>query len=168
MLGPISTDRLLLRPVRLEDAVEYHALETDSAVKQFLGRPSTHTVEYYQRAIQSGAPALRLTLAVTEKIGGAFLGRCGFTGYTESQETLGWEMNIVLRRQYWRHGYGTEVGFALLPRGFAVLGCEKILGVADAANEKSLSLCSRLGMHFERTTTRYGRPAHIYSVERNA
>jgi [ribosomal protein S5]-alanine N-acetyltransferase len=168
MLDPIKTDRLLLRPLRLEDASDYHALETDTRVKQYLDGPSKLTVGQYQSNITAGTAGLALNLAITRADTGAFLGRCGFTKYIEFFEPIGWEINILLHIDQWRRGYGTEVGRALITRGFAVLGCDKIFGVTDATNAGSLSLCSRLGMTFERNTMRYGRPARIYSVAKNA
>lgn len=168
MLASFETDRLALRPLRVDDARDYHALETDPEVKRFLNGPSKLTVDQYASKIDAGAADLATTLAVTSKQTGKFVGRCGFTQYTELCETIGWEINIVLCRGIWNHGYGTEVGWALIPRGFAVLGCDKLLGVADAANDASLTLCSRLSMTFETETSRYGRAARIYSVARNA
>jgi RimJ/RimL family protein N-acetyltransferase len=168
MLAPFETDHLALRPLRVEDARDYHALETDPEVKRFLGGPSKLTIEQYASKIGAGAAALATTLAVTSKETGKFVGRCGFTEYTELCETIGWEINIVLCRGIWNHGYGTEVGWALIPLGFAVLGCNKLLGVADAANDASLALCGRLRMTFEKETIRYGQAARIYYVVRNA
>jgi RimJ/RimL family protein N-acetyltransferase len=168
MLEQIKTRRLSLRPLRVEDANDYHALETDCEVKKFLDGPSKLSFEKHRSSIALGAHGLAMTLAITAADTGKFLGRCGFTEYAEFCETIGWEINIVLHRQHWGDCYGTEVGLALIPRGFTVLGCGKILGVADAANVGSLSLCKRLGMTFERDTTRYGRPARIYAVAANA
>jgi len=159
MLEQIKTRRLSLRPLRVEDANDYHALETDCEVKKFLDGPSKLSLEQHRSSIALGAPGLAMTLAITA---------ADTTEYTEFCETIGWEINIVLHRQHWGDCYGTEVGLALIPRGFSVLGCDKILGVADTANIGSLCLCKRLGMTFERNTTRYGRPARIYAVAANA
>ena len=83
--------------------------------------------------------------ADTEK----FIGRCGFTEYVENFESIGWEINVVLYRGYWGNRYGTEIGLALISRGFEILRCERILGVVDAANVGSIRLCERLQMKFE-------------------
>ncbi len=168
VLGPIRTNRLLLRPLDVQDAPNYHALETDPEVKQFLDAPSKRSVEHYRSAIATTAAGLNTTLAVTLIDTGSFVGRCGFTEYTEYAEPLGWEINIVLHRQYWKQGYASEIGLALISRGFSVLACEKFLGVVDEGNIPSIRLCERLQMKLERKTTRYGRSARIYAIRKNA
>ncbi len=167
MLNSIKTDRLLLRPVRLEDAIDYHALETDPEVKRFLGGPSTCSLQHYQTAITTGALGLATTLAVITPDTEKFIGRCGFTEYVENAEPIGWEINVVLHRAYWDNGYATEIGLALIPRGFELLHCERILGVVDAANLDSIRLCEKLQMKHVRDTMRYHRPARVYAVARD-
>ena len=169
MLPPIETDRTFLRLLRREDARDYHALETDAEVKQSLGGPSKMSVQAYEARIAQGAPGLATTLAVTRKSNGQFLGRCGFTEYRESGETVGWEINIVLGLQCpKKQGYATEIGRALISRGFETLGCDTILGVVDSANTASCRLCEKLGMTYNRDTTRHGRTARIYTIEKPA
>jgi RimJ/RimL family protein N-acetyltransferase len=167
MLDAIRTDRLLLRPLRVEDATDYHALETDIHVKQYLGGPSKLTVDQYRARIAEETPGLALALAITAADTGAFLGR------VDSPSTLSFSKRLAGRSTSFcitttGSTATAEVGRALLERGFMLLACDKILGVADAANTHSISLCSRLGMTFERDTRRYGRLAHIYSIAKNA
>jgi ribosomal-protein-alanine N-acetyltransferase len=135
ILSAIETDRFVLRRLTVEDAPHYHSLETDPEVKRFLGGPSTMSVQDYEDRIAKGASGLSTTLAVTPKNTGKYLGRCGFTEYTECAETINWEINIVLSRECpKKQGYATEIGLVLIPRGFETLRCQTILGVADAAN----------------------------------
>lgn len=168
-LPEIETERLRLRPLTVEDACDYHTLETDPDVKQFLEGPSKLSVQDYRNSIARGATGLATTLAVTLKTTGQFLGRCGLTNYVEFLDPIGWEINVVLGRQCpKRQGYATEVAFALIPYGFTTLACDTILGVADAANIASLRLCDKLGMKHERNTIRYGRAARIYTIKKPA
>lgn len=166
-LPEIETERLRLRHLTVEDACDFHTLETDPDVKQFLEGPSTLSVQDYQNSIARGATGL--ALAVTLKTTGQFLGRCGFTIYVEFLDPIGWEINVVLGRQCpKRQGYATEVAFALIPNAFTTLTCDTILGVADAANIASLRLCDKLRMKHERDTIRYGRAARIYTIKKPA
>ncbi len=167
-LPQIETPRLFLRFLKVEDAADCHALETDPEVKQFLGGPSRKSVQFYRSQIAERAAGVSTTLAVTLKKTGEFLGRCGFTEYREFVETVGWEINIVLGRQCpKKQGYATEIGLALIRSGFDTLGCGTILGVAETANIASLKLCEKLGMKHKRDTVRNGRAARIYAIERH-
>jgi [ribosomal protein S5]-alanine N-acetyltransferase len=161
-LPDIQTERLFLRRLKPEDAAAYHALETDPEVKKFLGGPSTRDVDYYRQRIEENAPGLATTLAVTLKMTGQFLGRCGFT----NNRTPEWEINIVLASQYQGQGYGKEIGLALISRVFEALECDEILGVADPANTRSHALCEKLGMKFHRDQTFEGQPMRIYVKRR--
>ena len=172
-LGALSTQRLCLRPFTVEDAADWHGLETDAEVKRFLNSPSKRTVEDYQHSIANSPDRLWTSLAVISADTGAFMGRCGFTEYREQDANSDpvpgeWEINVVLRPSCWNHGYAAEIVAALIPHGFARLGCERILAVVDAENSRSLRLCERLQMRFYGNTARYGRPARIYVLTRPA
>jgi hypothetical protein len=53
------------------------------------------SVQDYEDRIAKGASGLSTTLAVTLKNTGKYLGRCGFTEYTECAETVGWEIKAL-------------------------------------------------------------------------
>jgi ribosomal-protein-alanine N-acetyltransferase len=158
-LPTIETPRLRLRCPRVEDAADYHALETDPVVKQFLRGPSKLSVKNYGDAIAKDS---RDGLTVALKDTGAFVGRCGFT-YNPFAE--GWEIDVVLVRTYHKKGYGLEIGSALIQLGFEVLGLNIIYGVPDAANTASIHLCEKLGMKYIRSLNRNDRLQHVYSIE---
>jgi hypothetical protein len=86
-LSSIETNRLSLRGLKVEDAPYYSSLENDPEVKQFLGGPSGRDVQFYRSRIVEGDPGLAMTLAVTSKTSGEFLGRCGFTEYADMDPT---------------------------------------------------------------------------------
>ena len=160
----IETPRLLLRRVAVEDASNYHALETDPEVKRFLRRgPSRLSVEDYRNGINKGALGLATPLAVIVKSTGAFAGRCGFT---KNFFVEGWEIYIVLARPYWKQEYGTEIGSALLLHGFDALQCGTIYGIMDEGNRASQRLCEKLGMKYVRPIVRDGQVQHVYAIER--
>ncbi|HEY5743923.1 MAG TPA: GNAT family N-acetyltransferase [Terrimicrobiaceae bacterium] len=165
-LFEIETDRLLLRRLKVEDAPDYHALETDEDVKRFLSRPSRLTVQDYADSIEKGVPGLATMLAVTLKKTGEFLGRCGFT-YNDFLD--GWEINIVLHRRYWGYGYASEIGSSLISRGFDLLGCQIVYGVVDAQNTASIHLCEKIGLVRQPNVqfSRDGRPAQVYATKQS-
>jgi ribosomal-protein-alanine N-acetyltransferase len=166
-LPEIETERFWLRHLKIEDAGDYHSMEIDPEVKQFLGGPSNLSLKHYEATIAKGAAALATTLAVTDKVSEQFLGRCGFTEYEEGLGAIGWEINVVLGRQCpKKQGYATEIARALIQHGFKALNCDLILGVADAGNIASLRLCDRLGMQHQRDTIRYQATARIYHIRK--
>jgi ribosomal-protein-alanine N-acetyltransferase len=160
-LTEIETRRLVLRPLRPDDAPAYHAIEADPEVKKFVGDVTTRSVDYY-RARFANAPH-PYTFAVVRKQDGRFIGRCGFT---ENALVEGWEINIVLAEDVWRLGFAREIGTVLLAHGFQILGATTIFGVADAENHASIALCRKLSMQPQPQFSfrKNGRPVCVYAA----
>lgn len=161
----IETERLRLRPLEVRDASDYHRLEVDPEVKRFLGGPTSEPASFYRTQLASGALSQVPIFAVTLNETGTFVGRCGFT---ENDLVNGWEINIVLAREHWGKGFGTETGSVLIPFGFGFLATNVIFGVADAANTSSIRLCEKLRMEHQPQYcfTKKGRPLRIFAVRK--
>jgi RimJ/RimL family protein N-acetyltransferase len=161
MIFPIETKRLFLRPLEPLDAIDFHGLETDPAVKKFLNGASKHDVDYYRQWIAKGGSESTTILAVTLRNDGRLIGRCGFTN---SWHCNGPELHIVLKKDYWHFGYGQEVGEALMKWGFDVLNYAAVFGVADVQHVASKKLCKRLGMAQRQDfgLKKEGRPVVVY------
>lgn len=160
-LTEIQTLRLVLRPLQPDDAPAYHALEADPEVKKFVGPVTNRTVEHYRDQFMNSPHPY--TLGIVRKEDHRFIGRCGFT---ENALVDGWEINIVLAKEAWRHGFAYEIGTALLAHGFRALGITTIFGVADAENHASISLCRKLGMRPQPqfSFSKNRRPVHVYAA----
>jgi ribosomal-protein-alanine N-acetyltransferase len=115
---PLETDRLLLRPRRLDEAAVYRQLwtERDPRVPPHRridaeGRPTREDVAQEIRALQED-PGLGL-LAVVRKDTADVIGYCGLTvrGRGSADEP---ELAYELLRAAHGHGYATEAGRAVV------------------------------------------------------
>ena len=59
------------------------------------------------------------------------------------------EIGWTLHRNYWRQGYGTEMGRIMLKLGFDILNFRRIIAVCEAGNLGSWGIMEKLGMRRE-------------------
>jgi len=112
----LETDRLLLRPWRVDEAPIQREmwLERDPRVPAHRridveGRP---TVTEFEDAIRVNQPTSVGLLAVELKVSGEVIGYCGLVdgGHGEHEPELAFEF----LRRFWGRGYATEASWAVL------------------------------------------------------
>jgi len=59
------------------------------------------------------------------------------------------EIGWTLHRDYWRQGYGTEMGRTMLRLGFDILNLRRIIACCNAENLGSWGIMEKLGMRRE-------------------
>ncbi|MCI8622200.1 MAG: GNAT family N-acetyltransferase [Provencibacterium sp.] len=147
-MNAYETERLLLRPFCEEDIPAVHAYAGSPENLTFLlwGPNSLEETRRFVRmaAKKGGPPGKEIHLAVLLKEGGALIGACSLAAEQGAGE-LGW----ILHRDYWRQGYGTELGRFLLKLGFEACGLRRLFARCDAENTGSYRLMERLGMRRE-------------------
>jgi RimJ/RimL family protein N-acetyltransferase len=82
-------------------------------------------------------------LAVAEREGGRVVGEAGLQVLEAGPDI---ELGYTLRHAAWGRGYATEAARAVLYWAFAGLRLERVVAVADPANETSLHVLDKLGM----------------------
>ena len=152
----LETDRLVLRRLTEADVDNLYDLDRDPAVMRFLngGTPTPRDViqreilprflRYYDRFEGYGF------WAAIEKATGEFLGWFQFRppeGAGPDEAELGYR----LRKSAWGKGYGTEVSRALIRKGFAELGVQRVVAGAAAANIASRRVMEKAGLTLVRT-----------------
>ncbi len=147
----LETERLILRPYTMEDVDAVQIYASDPDVVRYMGwGPNTpeQTAGFVQFCIErmNQTPCIYYQFAAMLKDSGQLIGGCdlhvdGDTG------GVGW----ILNRDYWRQGYGTEMGRALLAFGFDTLGLRRIVSRCDAENVGSYGIMERIGMRREGT-----------------
>lgn len=113
-----ETDRLLLRPWRLSDAVVQHELwiERDPRVPPHrrIGSGGRPTVADLEDRIRTGSRPNALGLLAAERKGlGDVIGYCGLIENPELPEGEP-ELAFELLHRFWGHGYATEASRAVL------------------------------------------------------
>jgi len=143
--GPVlHTERLILRPIALEDFPRWAEMMADPEASRFLGGVTPAATAW--RGFMTMAGAWSLTgismFSVVEKDTGLWLGRIG------PWHPHGWPGNEVgwgLHPDAQGKGYGVEAATATLDYAFDVLGWEDVIHCIDPDNIPSQRLAERLG-----------------------
>jgi RimJ/RimL family protein N-acetyltransferase len=160
----IETERLLLRPLVMEDVDDFFALHAQPEVAQFTtsfdreeARRRLEQVEREWASLGYGA------MAVLERADGRYLGRCGLKHWPQFDETeIGWS----LRREEWGRGYATEAARAVLEWGFGAFELPYVTAMIAPANERSLRVAQRLDFSPLREDVLLGVPVIVHALSR--
>ncbi|MFG2077980.1 GNAT family N-acetyltransferase [Nonomuraea maritima] len=154
----LETERLRLRAFVPADADLVRALHNDPEVMRFIngGLPTTRE-EIRDRTMPHFLheyPGLgtRGFWAAEEKRSGDFLGWFEFRPLDEHSPAVV-ELGYRLHRAAWGHGYATEGSRALVGRGFAELGVERVTANTMAVNTRSRRVMEKAGLSFVRAFT---------------
>lgn len=158
----IETERLLLRPLAIEDVDDFFALHAQPEVARFTttfdreeARRRLEQVEREWAVLGYGA------MAVLDRESERYLGRCGLKYWPQFKETeVGWS----LRREEWGHGYATEAARAVLEWGFEALPLPYITAMIHRDNERSLRVAQRLGFTPLREDVLLGVAVIVHSI----
>ena len=147
----LTTDRLILRPMRISDASDMYRYAKREDVTAYLlwsPHPSKQYTEDYLRYIQRRYALGELyDWAVEERASGRMIGTCGFTRFDFPHN--GGEIGYVLNPEYHGHGYGTEAAYRVICFGFEELGLHRIEAKFMQGNDASLHVMEKLGMTLE-------------------
>jgi RimJ/RimL family protein N-acetyltransferase len=140
----IETERLLLRPICLEDLDELVALSSDPEVMAYLTGGVPTPRDELERIVRKTA-ATRWT--AFERATGRFVGwfDTSPTGHGE------FELGYRLIRSAWGCGLATEGACVLIDRTFSKLGAERIWAQTMAVNCRSRRVMERCGLSHVRT-----------------
>jgi len=161
----IRTNRLLLRRFSLEDMDAYAAIMGDDEVMRWFPNGKGYTREQAKKSldiildhwVKHGFGIW----AVTDKDSGVLLGRCGLNLIAETSEV---EVDFVIARNYWRHGYATEAARAALAYGFDVLKLDRIIALAKPDNVASRRVIEKIGMHYVKDAEYWGIICAFFEV----
>ena len=158
MAGVIAeTDRVILRPWRLDEADRFFDMHRRMEVARWIGgRPMADRAQgeaLIQRVLDRLAADPRFGYwAVVERATGVPAGTVLLKQLPDGagEIEIGWH----LHPDSWGRGLATEAAQALLARGFAI-GLEEIWAVTDPDNQQSVRVCEKLGMRLLGTTHRW-------------
>jgi len=146
----LTTERLILRAIRREDAEALFATFGDPVAMEFYGSPpharldDTHAWIDRVFARYQGGEGLRW--GVTLKGGDdTLIGSCSLHRFGPGRAETGYDLN----RTYWGQGIMTEAMRAVLSYVFDVLELHRVEAVIDIANAGSKALLLKLGFTYE-------------------
>jgi RimJ/RimL family protein N-acetyltransferase len=161
MLGTITSRRLFLRDITLDDAPTFFELDRDPEVMRFLGGVRSDKTVADTRALlaerlgwYTNTPGLGLGAcflrATDEFIGWFMLRSRKYRPYDENgallEQTDDAELGYRLARRFWGEGYATEMSTALVHHGFEQLGLRQIIGFVDAEHRASIRVLQKAGL----------------------
>ncbi|MCL2810606.1 MAG: GNAT family N-acetyltransferase [Clostridia bacterium] len=139
----LETTRLILRPLTPDDFETVHAWAGNPANTRYMawGPNTEQETQDFLALAQTGKD-----FAVVEKETGRLIGSCGI--YTDNANDTG-ELGWILHMDYWKQGYGTELGKELIRYGFETLKVRRLFAPCAAANYGSCRVMERNGMRRE-------------------
>jgi RimJ/RimL family protein N-acetyltransferase len=148
----LETSRLVLRRLTLDDVDALTALDSDPEVMFFItaGRPTprdeieNEVLPHWLAQYETGDLGF---WAAIEKETGEFLGWFHLRADGQNQAELGYR----LRRDAWGKGYATEGSRALVDKGFADLGLDRIRAETMVVNTASRRVMEKAGLTYVRT-----------------
>lgn len=152
----LETERLILRRFAEADENDLFDLHNDPDVMRFLngGKPTPRDLirnqtlprflDYDDRCEEFGC------WAAIEKSTGAFVGWFGFRP-PDRASPRDVELGYRLRTSAWGKGYATEGSRALIRKGFAELGVQRVFAQTMAVNLASRRVMEKSGLTLART-----------------
>lgn len=159
----LTTPRLILRPLTLDDLPDKHAMEQHPEWYEFQGFVRLPDGSKRPRTLAESRRMLEWRIAeftnqgfgqwaVTSSDTVQFLGWAGLQYYLldhGSYATPEIEMFYGLARQHWGRGIITEASGELLRFGFTTLKLRRITSCANRGNLHSINVMRRVGMRIE-------------------
>ncbi|MEM1033613.1 MAG: GNAT family N-acetyltransferase [Myxococcota bacterium] len=139
----LTTTRLLLRPLVIDDATALHPAMSDPEV-----------MRYWSHAAHASFEA-SLDL-IRRNVGQCDSQAVAMTRPSAPDDALGWvvlvdrgpevvELGCFLRPDAERHGYAREAAAAIVEHAFTARRCRRVYGDTDPENTRSIRLLERLG-----------------------
>jgi RimJ/RimL family protein N-acetyltransferase len=139
----LETERLVLRPHRMEDFAPFAAFYASEAAG-FIGGPMDARAAWKVFGADVGGWELLGFggLAIEDKATGAFAGQVGLSKPPHFPEReIGW----LLVAGFEGRGYATEAARAARAFAYGTLGWDTAVSYVDPYNHRSIAVCRRLG-----------------------
>jgi RimJ/RimL family protein N-acetyltransferase len=147
---PLSTARLRLRPLTVDDADDVHAYQSLPDVCRYIPywpRSRAEVVAFIGRSRSTLEDEGQVLSVGMELPGSGIIG--DLVLFWRSREHRAGEIGWVIAPAQSGRGYTTEAARALLGLAFRDMGLHRVTARVDARNEASARLCRRLGMRQE-------------------
>ena len=155
----VETQRLVLRPLGLDDARDVQALAGDFAIADTTARiPHPYEDGMAEAWIAGLAEALRphseSVFGIEEGASGRFIGTVGLVSPGEDGDA---ELGYWIGRPYWNRGFATEAARVVVDFGFEFVGCARLHANHFSRNPASGRVLQKLGF-------RHGGPRRNFEI----
>ena len=143
----LRTERLLLRPITLDDFPDILAYSQDEEWGRYTPDPKPYTRRFGEefvarKVLAPWETAPRFSIVLDGKV----IGGIGLE--IDTANKVG-ELVYSLARAHWRKGLVPEAGRCVIAWGFRDLGLEKVYAKTDPRNVRSSRVMEKLGMTHE-------------------
>lgn len=148
----ISTSRLLLLKITLDDAETLHKIRNKEEVMQYIARPKSKNVDEAKTLIQQIMDGIDKNESISWAICEADYPErlIGTIGYYRTQfSNYRSEIGYLLDSDFWRKGYMTEAVRTIMNFGFHTLQFHSMEGCIDPNNEGSRAILTQAGFRKE-------------------
>lgn len=150
-LPTLITERLTLRPLRRDDAVDMFAYASDPEMAHYTLWEAHRTLadtrqflSYMLACYERGEPG-SWGVALTDT--GRLIGTCGFVGWNNTQRRA--EIGYAIARARWGQGLATEAAQAVIDFAFNATTIFRLQALCMVANTASARVMEKIGMHYE-------------------
>ncbi len=149
---PLSTPRLILRRLTLEDLADILEILTDPEMYQYEERGTLDEAEgkrWLETAVKqklSDAEG-RLSLGIAEQTSGKLLGILGLRYRDQDRRQA--DLEIQINHTYQKKGFGSEAMVAILIFCLRDIGLHRVTATCDCNNIASVRLLTKVGMRKE-------------------
>lgn len=153
----LLTDRLLLRPMQMEDAPDFFSFWSDPTVTKYMNIEAFTDIKQAEQMIlllqelgkENKASRWTITLKDTDDV----IGSCGFNTLDFENERA--EIGYDLGYRYWGKGFAPEALRALILFGFNSLHLNRIEAKVEPDNLNSIKVLKKLGFSEEGLLRQY-------------
>ncbi len=167
----IETERLLIRPFKMEDIDPSYAMNLDAEVSRYTADGGVVSKKEIERRIvenvfgdyeKHGFGRLAVELKGENKF-------IGFTGLKYLEDMNEVDLGYRFMKEYWGKGIATESARACVNLGFETIGLSKIIAMVLPENRGSIRVIEKLNFEYEKDIIEDNQLAKIYSlIKKNA
>lgn len=163
----ITTTRLRLQPLTLDDLDSIHAVWTNPGVRRFLFDDQIISREQAAAEINDSIDRFEThgcgLWAARLREEPQLIGFCGFRLFHDPPQL---QLLYGFHPDHWSRGFATEAARAMIRFGFERAGLDFVIASADAPNLASLGVMERAGMSFDRRETVNEMDTVYYRLDR--
>ncbi|WP_299112703.1 GNAT family N-acetyltransferase [uncultured Winogradskyella sp.] len=158
MSALIETNRLFLRPVTIDDTLDFFEMDSNPKVHMYLGNNPVTSIEQSKAWIKDILEQYEDfgigRLAMVKKDTNEFVGWSGLKFERQVRKAFDYyDLGYRLKEQFWGNGYATEAAIASLNYGFKDLKFNEICAAAEVGHIASNHILKKIGMQPSGTYT---------------